>query len=371
MPPFKVVHSSAADAAAAAESCARQLRPLPEGANLGFVYVTDLLAGRLDGILPRLREKTGIGHWVGGVGMGICAGDRGFFDRPAVAVMAATLPDGSFSVVPTIGGGGSPLSESLKAWIDRVSPTFGIVHGDSANSGTPAIVEALASAASSFLVGGLTSSRGPDYQVADSVTGGGVSGVLFAPGVEVATGLAQGCTPLGPSHLISEGVDNVIVGLDGRRALEVLEDDLGEPLDQDPGRAAGDIHAAFPVEGSDTGDYMVRNLIGIDPARGWLAVGGPAETGARVMFVARDRTSAEADLAAMLDKLKKRLSGRPRGGVYFSCIARGPSLFGTPDSEAALIQDALGDFPLIGFYANGEISNARLYTYTGVLTVFV
>ena len=116
---------------------------------------------------------------------------------------------------------------------------------------------------------------------------------------------------------------------------------------------------------------MVRNLIGIDLARGWLSVDGQAPTGARVMFVARDPKSAEADLAAMLDKLNNRLSVRPKGGVYCSCIARGPSLFGSPDTEAALIRDVLGDFPLIGFYANGEISNARLYTYTGVLTLFV
>lgn len=369
MPPFKVVHSDAGDGAA--ESCARQLHPLPEGANLGFVYVTDLLADRLESILAHLKEKTGIEHWVGGVGMGICAGDRGYFDRPAVAVMTAALPEDSFSVFPTIGEGGGPLSGNLKAWIDRVSPAFGIVHGDSSNPGTPAIIEALGRAASSFLVGGLTSSRGPDYQVADSVTGGGVSGVLFAPGVEVATGLTQGCAPVGPSHLISEGVDNVIVGLDGRRALDVFEEDLGEPLAQDPGRIAGTIHAAFLVEGSDTGDYVVRNLIGIDPARGWLSVGGQARTGDRVIFVARDSKNAEVDLAAMLDKLKNRLSGRPKGGVYCSCIARGPSLFGSPDREAALIRDVLGDFPLVGFYANGEISNARLYTYTGVLTLFV
>jgi small ligand-binding sensory domain FIST len=30
----------------------------------------------------------------------------------------------------------------------------------------------------------------------------------------------------------------------------------------------------------------------------------------------------------------------------------------------------LGDFPLVGFYANGEISRDRLYRYTGVLTLF-
>ena len=47
MAPFKVVHADAGDGASAWASCARQLHPLPDGANLGFVYVTDLLADRL------------------------------------------------------------------------------------------------------------------------------------------------------------------------------------------------------------------------------------------------------------------------------------------------------------------------------------
>ena len=29
------------------------------------------------------------------------------------------------------------------------------------------------------------------------------------------------------------------------------------------------------------------------------------------------------------------------------------------------------DFPLVGFFANGEISNHRLYSYTGVLALFL
>jgi small ligand-binding sensory domain FIST len=45
-------------------------------------------------------------------------------------------------------------------------------------------------------------------------------------------------------------------------------------------------------------------------------------------------------------------------------------MFGTPNSELGLISDALGDFPLVGFFANGEISHDRLYGYTGVLTLF-
>ena len=36
-----------------------------------------------------------------------------------------------------------------------------------------------------------------------------------------------------------------------------------------------------------------------------------------------------------------------------------------------MIRDELGDFPLAGLFANGEISNDRLYGYTGVLALFL
>ena len=42
----------------------------------------------------------------------------------------------------------------------------------------------------------------------------------------------------------------------------------------------------------------------------------------------------------------------------------------SPGSRPRLIRETLGDFPLIGFFANGEISRDRLYGHTGVLTLF-
>jgi small ligand-binding sensory domain FIST len=72
----------------------------------------------------------------------------------------------------------------------------------------------------------------------------------------------------------------------------------------------------------------------------------------------------------MLASLKARLTGPPRGGVYVSCLGRGAQLFGKESQELRQIRDELGDFPLVGFYANGEISRDRLYGYTGVLTLF-
>jgi len=345
-------------------------------ATLGLIYVTDYLADDLKNILRHLTDQTGISQWVGTVGMGICAGGTELFDRPAMAVMTLSLDEQDYEIIHTINDEEKPLPAATQEWIAKTTPLLGIVHGDSNNPKIQHMVEEFARTSGSFLVGGLTASRQTSYQVAGSLengglTGGGLSGVLFAPSVEVATGLSQGCSPIGESHIVSDCVDNVIVGIDGRGALDVFKEDIGDVLARDLNRVAGYIHAAFPIEGSDTGDYLVRNLVGIDPEHGWLAVGGDIKLGERILFVRRDPQSAEEDLVSMVTKLKKRLPGDPKGGVYYSCIARGPNMFGTEGREAEIIHDILGDFPLIGFYANGEISNDRLYGYTGVIALFM
>ena len=89
------------------------------------------------------------------------------------------------------------------------------------------------------------------------------------------------------------------------------------------------------------------------------------------MFCRRDGDSARTDLRRMLGELKTALGGRaPAGGLYVSCLARGPAMFGASSAEMQIIREELGDFPLAGFFANGEISHDRLYTYTGVLSLF-
>lgn len=355
----------------AVKRCLDQLGVASAGANFGFVYVTDGLAGDLSSILASLRKTTGIEQWVGTIGVGVCATGVEYFDEPALAIMVASLPPGSFHVFPTIATDAQAFRHAHHEWLDRVRPCFGIVHGDPRNPRTPALVAELAEAASVFLVGGLTSSRGAFDQVAGTLTHGGLSGVLFAREVEVATGLSQGSTPIGPVHTVTEGFDNVLVGLDGRPALQVLEEDAGEAVADDPLEFASFIDAALPIAGSDTGDYMVRNLVGVDAERGLLVIGERIAAGDKLMFVQRGRASAEADMACMLDKIAGRISGPPRGGLYIACVGRGPNIFADDARELDMIRSKLGDFPLVGFFANGEISHNRLYGYTGVLTLFL
>jgi small ligand-binding sensory domain FIST len=368
--PFKVAHAFAEDWAHAAQACADAIAMEEDPGNLGFLYVTDRFVEDLGSILAYLRQRTTIERWVGTIGIGVCADATEYFDRAAIATMVGHLPEDSFLLFPAISRGIVDLSPDHREWIARHSPGFGIVHGDPQNSATPTLLADLAQLSSVFLVGGLTSSRGAHHQIAGRITGGGLSGVLFLPQVAVQTGLAQGCTPIGEAHVISDCVDNILIGLDGRRALDVFREELGEWPTAELQRLEGRIHAALQLPGSDTGEFMVRNLIGVDPVHGWIAIGERVNPGDRVVFVRRDTASARDDLEAMLAGLKRRLSSPPRGGVYFTCLSRGPGMFGGNGEEMEIIRKWLGPVPLVGFYGNGEISNGRLYGYTGVLALF-
>ena len=126
----------------------------------------------------------------------------------------------------------------------------------------------------------------------------------------------------------------------------------------------------LPVPGSDTGDYLVRNLMGVDPRNKLLAIGAPVEVGMPLMFCRRNADAARTDMLRMLGTLRPHLHAAPRAGLYFSCLGRGRHLFGDAGVELRTIRETLGEFPLAGFFANGEISHDRLYAYTGVLVLF-
>ena len=373
-PIFKAASAAGADWRVVAEQCLAELDCEPASASLGLLYITEPLAPYLDRLLEQLRARTGVSDWVGTVGSGICRTGIEIYDEPAAAVMLAALPENSFRLIPA---GLDALAEMLtvnRDWIAEHQARFGIVHGDPRNNHIPQIIESLSLELDpGFLVGGLTSASAGNHQIqiAGSVCENGLSGVLFSAEVPVISGLTQGCTPLGQKHTITRCQRNILVELNGRPALEVFREDIGEILSRDLSKVAGYIFAGLPVPGSDTGDYLVRNLVGIDPQQKLVAIGELVEEGDTIMFCRRDGDSAREDMRRMLRDLGKRARGGIRGGVYYTCLGRGRHQFGENSEELRMIQEQLGDFPLVGFFANGEISHNRLYGYTGVLTLFL
>jgi small ligand-binding sensory domain FIST len=138
----------------------------------------------------------------------------------------------------------------------------------------------------------------------------------------------------------------------------------------------------------------VRHLVGLDTTRRGIAIADQPEPGMQLAFCSRNVEAARRDLmricaeireetepemlpAAMAQALKRgpagELSPAPQGiagAIYVSCAGRGGPHFGAPSAELAIVRHALGDVPLAGFFAAGEIARRHVYGYTGVLTVF-
>lgn len=365
--------------------------------NIGFLYISDLLADDAASILALFRSVLKIDHWVGAVGVGVCGTGAEYVDQPAIAVMLGRIASADYCVFPPFDLNPEPARKTLEHWTDRQEPMLVLVHGDPLSDNDPAqALTQLERISGGFLAGGLSSSRTAHVQFANEVVQGGLCGVAFSQNVEVASMLSQGCAPIGPVHTITRCEDNIVMELDGQRAFDVFAADLRTMAGQKSGRPAekirldapagenagedmfrGEVHIAFPVPGSDRQDYMVRQALGIDPDKGWIAVAHMVNNGEQMMFVHRDNDTVRADLSRSLIGLRTRLEAErglfaPKGALYVSCVARAMSGFGGgPGGEMKLVREIIGDVPLAGFYANGEISNRRLYGYTAILILFL
>jgi small ligand-binding sensory domain FIST len=359
--PFAQGHGADSDWRTAIAQCLEPLEDRTERGTLGFVYLSDHFSPAAQDIVTVLRGRTGIDDWVGTAGIGIAAGRHQLFDTPSIAVMVADVPRDRFALLP-----------SADSPPPGFEPWFGIVHANPQTPDLPDAVAALSERLGGYWAGGIAASRAAHPMIARQVSDAALSGVAFSSEVEVLTALSQGCSPIGPMHEITRAEQNLIIELDGRTAFEVFSEEIGEILSRNLNRIPGYIFAGLPVAGADTDDYMVRDIVGLDPQHGIVAIGAPAEVGGRIMFCRRDGASAAEDMTAMLDRLESRLKGRtPRGGLYYSCLGRGPNMFDADRTELDMIAERFEGLPLTGFFCNGEISNARLYTYTGVLSLIL
>jgi len=303
-----------------------------------------------------------------------------------------------------------------------------LVHADGS---TPELAELIAEVAerttSGYVFGGLAGSRGASVQFAFSSAGnlsgqgaasgvfhGGLSGVAFGAAVGMVSRVTQGAQPVDRERTVTRADGNLVLRLDGEPALDVLLERFGLSLDRLPetierlrvtlvglsppapaaqGRLSADPQS-LRVAGQFGTDVLVRHIIGLDPGRRGIAIAEAVPEGTRLAFCERNVQAARADLMRVCTEVREelepeelslplasaRLAGETEaaahpgrgiaGAVYVSCAGRGGPHFGSPSAELQIVRRALGDVPLVGFFAGGEIAHHRLYGYTGVLTVF-
>ena len=375
---------------------------------LALLYITDHYSAQAQDVLEYLSaELPLVTDWSGTVGVGISSNNVEYFDEPALAVMLLELPSDQYRVF----SGVAPLGLGFEMH-------SALVHADGATPDVGELIHELAHRTDAgFLFGGLSSSRSASVQfaiagdgnisgqgAASGVFSGGLSGVAFGPQVGLVSRVTQGCKPVSKARTITAAEHNLMLELDGEAALDVLLADLQISLEQ-PQEALQTVRSTLvglagadgePVRqtGNFGNDVTVRHIIGLDPARRGVAVADLVHAGTRMAFCQRNTQAARADLMRVCAEIREELepqdmplqtaaalaqseleaaphpARRIAGAVYVSCTGRGGPHFGGPCAELQLVRKALGDVPLVGFFAGGEIAYDHLYGYTGVLTVF-
>jgi len=287
-----------------------------------------------------------------------------------------------------------------------------LVHADAGLPDFAELLEELAARTrAGSVLGGLNSEAVAPLQLAWSkalgpshsgVLRGGLSGLAFSADAGVVQELTQGCQVMGARMRITAMQGHVVLALDGRPALDVLEELMPVRLDADPERATRTmrhIHAALEPHAPESAvhagqlgpEARVVPLVGVDMVSRGIVLSELAQPQQYLCFCQRNLSAARADLLRMCAELQESLSpaeaqtGLPlgdsalgdtaagrriAGAVYISCAQRASPYFGVPGAELELIHHVLGDIPLVGFYSQGEIAGQQLHRYAGALMLF-
>ncbi len=328
-----------------------------------FVYITDRLSPAADRIRALIRRRTGANIVTGTIGVGVCGVGDEAMDEAAVSILALRLKDASLAreVIWDKDDGREFLAENTSF--------RGLVAQMHTHSSMVPRLLSREDDTKHWLCGGLTSSRGPQAQFSThKILEHGATGVIFSRETPIQVGLAQGCVPLGPMRRVTAVVGTVVLTIDNRAALDVLEQDIASLNITEPREIGRQVCIGVTLPHRDKHDYLVRNLTGLGGADRAISVGHQFRLGDTFQFVTRDADSARVEMRQMLESLASRMP-KPAAGIYVSCVARGGGLFGEPDVEPSLIQDVFGDIPIAGFFSGGEIYNRELYAHSGVLTL--
>ena len=234
-------------------------------------------------------------------------------------------------------------------------------------------------------IGGLASGAhqqgGNALYLGDETYNEGVVGVAFEGDVRIDTVVAQGCRPIGDLMHITASSRNILLEVDGRTPFEALKEIFMELSDRDRELAQHSLFLGVVMDELNDdpklGDFLIRNIVGVDAQRGALAVGEMLKEGQTVQFHLRDAQTSSQDLSAMLDQY---VSEMPEGGqdeagaLLFQCLGRGSYLYGRPDHDTSMFTDMVGAVPLTGFFCNGEIGQVGdatfLHGYTSSFGIF-
>lgn len=206
----------------------------------------------------------------------------------------------------------------------------------------------------------------------------GTAGVVLNGDLQVDTIVSQGCRPIGAPMFVTRGSENLITGLDGQSPASVLQRLYESLPPEDQVRLRQSLFVGLVMDDDlevyEQGDFLIRNIMGLDGDTGSLAIGADVRPNTVVQFHLRDAETSQRDLQALLEARRDAGEPTPAGALMFSCLGRGQGLYGKPNVDSNILRELYPKLPLGGFFCNGELGPVQGIThqhgYTNVLALF-
>lgn len=350
------------------EACSAARGQLDATPDLALIFFSSHHTPHVDALAAAACDLLGTENLLGCSGESIVGVRREIEREPAVSVWLARWPEvQSVSMLLTFER--TPEGGVIQGWADELGDewpdgSFVLLLGEPFSFPVEQLLERMNEDRPGLPIVGGMASGGHDpggnrlIRGRESFAEGAVAAVIHGP-VRLDTVVSQGCRPIGKPYVVTKAERNVIHELGGKPALLQLK----ELFDQLPtreqilvqrylhvGRVVSEYRDKF-----EQGDFLVRNVIGIDPGAGAIAIGDYIRTGQTVQFHVRDQEAADGELKQLLGQACKDAAVPPAAALLFSCNGRGTNMFNQPDHDALAIERALGPVPLAGFFAQGEI----------------
>jgi small ligand-binding sensory domain FIST len=364
-------HSEVSDDQSAGGAVSRAIAgtraALGDSVDVAFLFFTGHHRDDAEAIVERVWLELDPQAVIGCSAEGVIGGDAEIERKPGLSLLAAAMPGVRFHTFHLRGDDWHDVLEDDEALAERVGygpETRAVVgFGDPFTTPSNQLLAAFDRAAPGApLVGGMASaSRTPGGNVLvrnDSVLVDGFVGLSLSGPLEVETVVSQGCRPIGRPFVVTRSHDNVIDHLGGKPALEMLRETVNALEESDRQKLGNGLFVGRAIseyrERFGRGDFLVRNVMGVDQESGALAVTDFVKTGQTVQFHVRDAGTATEDLTLLLDG--QTGAGAPAaGGLLFSCNGRGTRMFDQPCHDVGLARKVMPQTPVAGFFAAGEL----------------
>lgn len=378
------------DPVAAVKAAVQQIVPSLAGrpCHLAVLFVSARYRTDWRPVLQHLRQTLGAPVVLGCTAGGVLGGDHELEGIPGVSLAAACLPDvvlHPFTVTPDeLAGDLGPDAWREKTGAAPADRPVGLLLPEPFSCDVTTLVASLNAAYPALpLIGGLASGTQHASEQAlflnDEVRAEGAVGLFLTGNVRMDTLVAQGCRPIGRPFIVTKAQDQFILELAGMPATEALRQLFAALSAKDQRLAQRALLLGVVMREQQPafqrGDFLIRNLLGLDPSTGAVAVGDRVQVGQTVQFHVRDAEASREDLQQLLAERQAALTHPPAAGaLLFSCLGRGQELYGEPDYDLRTIRAALGAPPVAGFFCSGEIGpvggRSFIHGFTSSLGVF-